>query len=726
MANTEQDKTKNKTWKLFTAALIFALLAGLGTMIYLKVLEQRLKESLTPPKKEMIHVIVANKNLSTGSIIDSSTMSVRPVPKTYVDSDAFTPKQFNAIKGAILIKPLQQGKMLTQEYIDLKLPKDFSGTIQPGHRAITIQVDEINSISGMIKPGNFIDLFTKLSLGRASRGKSSASGEAIIPVLEDVLVLATDKVSARPNEDEFKNLNNEERRRTYNTLTLEVTPKEAALVAIAESHGKLISILRNSNDTGGILFSKITLADLIANSSEMLESAVNKQHNRNTDGIHRDKNGKLITRDGVIIKDSGLHLNKDGLLLTKDGTVLSGRGLMVGADGHIRTKNGKLVDVTSLTTGKNGTLVDKNGTVLASNGYKTTKGGFLVDKNGNVVTPDGHIISGLTVGKDGQVRTKDGKIVTADQITVGKDGKVRMAESPLATMSLDKDGILRTADGKLVKAKDLVTVSPDGVVRTRDGKILKGVHLGKDGKLYNADGKVMSTADVLAAADGLKVNKDGTVTDSNGKTYSAKDLVTVAEDGTIRTKDGTILHGVHMDKDGNLRDENGKIVTAADILKRTEIAKAQKKAADALMANQGFTVNSNGQVVDKDGKIYHAKDLVTVGKDGKIRTKDGTIIEGAYVDKDGKLRNKDGSLLTPQDIFAKSAIAKETSEKGTVLKGVTGTYDSTFADNIRKGGSQQSINTFIPYEVEYIVGGASNGPAKTFTIQIDNTTPQKK
>ncbi len=722
MENTEQNKIKNKTWKLFTAALIFALLAGLGTMLYLNILEQRLKKRLTPPQKEMVQVIVASRNLPTGSLVNTSTMSVRHVPRSYVNSDIFTPDQFASIQGAILIKPLQQGKMLAQDYIDLKIPKDFSGTIQTGHRAITIQVDEVNSISGMIKPGNSIDLFTRMS-GKSFSNSSSDSREAIIPVLEDVLVLATDKIAARPNEDEFKNLGSEDRRRAYNTLTLEVTPKEAAIVAIAESRGELISILRNSNDTGGILFSKVTLADLLAHSDEMLESAVNKQHNRNLDGIHRNQNGQLVTRDGVVIKDPNVHLNKDGLLVTKNGTVLSGRDLMVDANGHIRTKNGKLIDTASLIPGKNGTLVDTNGNVLSSNGYTTTKGGFLVDKNGNVVTPDGHIISGLTVGKDGQVRTSNGRIVTADQIRVGKDGNVRLTDSPVAAMTVDKDGNVRTADGKLANPEDLVTVGPDGIVRAKDGTILKGVHMGKDGKLYNADGKEMSAADILAATEGFKENKNGTVTDANGKTYTAKDLVSVDKDGTVRSKDGTILHGVHLDKDGKLRDENGNLLTAADIVNRTQLAKAQEKAAESLMASEGFTQNADNTLTGKNGKVSSAKDLVTVGKDGKVRTRDGTIIKGAYVDKDGKLRNKDGSLLTPQEIFTQDAIARAAKSNGVVLAGVTGKIDPAFAENIRKG-SPKNLSTFSPYEVEYIIGGRSDGPAKTFTIQIENKNSQ--
>jgi pilus assembly protein CpaB len=725
MLNTEQNKIKNKTWKLFTAALVFAMLAGLGTMLYLNVLEKRLKKSLTPPQKEMTQVVVASRDLPTGSIINSSTMSVRHVPKAYVNSDVFTPDQFDSIQGAILVKPLQQGKMLAQDYIDLKIPKDFSGTIQAGHRAITIQVDEINSISGMIKPGNVIDLFTRMSLGGSARSSSASSGEAIIPVLEDVLVLATDKHSARPNEDEFKHLSADDRRRAYNTLTLEVTPKEAALVAIAESRGELIFILRNSNDTGGILFSKITLADLLAHSGEMLESAISKQHNRNIDGIHRNKDGQLVTRDGVVITDPNVHLNKNGLLVTDNGTVLTGRDLMVGANGRIRTKNGKLIDTASLKPGKNGALVDKNGNVLSSNGYTTTKGGFLVDKDGNVVTPGGHILSGLTVGKDGQVRTKDGQIVTADQISVGKDGRVRLSGVPLSTMKIGKDGNLRTANGRLVQARDLVTVGPDGVVRSKDGKILKGVHVGKDGKLYNADGKEMSATDILAATEGFKENKNGTVTDANGKTYMAKDLVNVDKDGTVRTKDGTVLRGVHLDKDGKLRDKNGNLLTAADIVEQSQIAKAQQKATEALMTSQGFKKNADGTITDKSGKIITAKDLVTVGKDGKVRTKDGTVLRGVYVGKDGKLRNKDGSILTPHEIFTQSAIAKATQKSGAVLKGVTGKLDSAFANRIREG-SPKAINTYIPYEVEYIIGGNSDGSAKTFKVQIDNKKYQGK
>jgi pilus assembly protein CpaB len=635
MAEIDQQGTKNKTWKLFGAAVIFALLAGVGTIIFLKLLEHRLEERLTPAQEQMVQVVVASGDLPVGSKVDSSTMSVRKIPSEYVNSDVITPDLFDSIDGAVLIKPLGHGKMLSQEYINLNIPKDFSDTIQIGHRAITIQVDEINSISGLVRPGNFIDLYARMQGSSIPALDSSDSGEVVIPVLEDVFVLATDRHSARPNEDEFINMNPADHRRTYDTLTLEVTPKEAALISLAESRGSLIASLRNTKDTAGVLFRKIGLGDLVAHSDDLLQQAVGKQHSRSLDGVHVDKDGHLVTKDGIVITDPNIHLNKNGLLVNKDGTVLSGRDLFVGEDGRLRTSDGKLVDTESLVAGKGGSLTDKNGTVLGSNGYQTVKGGFLVDKDGHVITNNGEVLSGVSVGSDGRVRTSDGRVITADQLTFDKDGKVRIKSDTAAAMTVDADGNVRTADGKIVEAKDLVTVGPDGVVRTKDGKVLTGVTVGKDGELYSSTGKKLSAADVMMAAG-------------------------------------------------------------------------------------GFTSGTDGTIVDRNGKVYTAKDLVDVGEDGKIRDKNGRVIEGAYVDKDGNMRNKDGSLLTAQDVIKQSTVAGMSSGQGAILAGVTGNYNPRLAETIGVDAPVQ-LSSYVPYEVEYIVGGGGgDGAAKTFRIQVED------
>lgn len=601
----QPDITKKRTLRLFILALVFALLAAGGTVLYLNILKQKLTKELEPPKQKMTAVVVASSDLAVGTVISSKTVAVRNVPSEYVGPDSITPDQFGSVDGAILTKPLLHGKILLRDFIDLGIPKDFSGTIKEGHRAVTIQVDEINSVSGLIRPGNHIDIFTRLAGGNAAGQRSGI----VVPVLEDVLVLATGPASARPNEDEFVHLDEEDRQRQYNTLTLELTPKSVALLSIAESRGTLIAALRNSKDGGGVLFDKVTLQDLLAHSQQLLND--DKKQGRTLQGIHRNAEGQLVSADGTIIKDPNVHLNKDGLLVTKDGTILSGRNLHVGKDGLLHTASGKAIDTASLATAKDGSLIDKNGTKLAGNGYRKTKDGFLVDKNGNVVTSDGTVLQGLKVGTDGLVRTPDGTVVTPAGLTIGKDGSVRL-KSPLTDMHVAKDGSVQTADGKTVHATDLVSVGKDGVVRTKDGTILKGVHVGKD-----------------------------------------------------------------------------------------------------------------GNVVDKNGKILHARDLVTVSPDGVVRTKDGKILPGVHMDRDGILRDGDGNVVTAQDIVAKSALSKiaQSAGKDRLLQGVKAVANPAFARTLDQTAAGDDATLPRLYEVEYITGGQSNGAAKTFKVEIEANNP---
>ena len=582
MAEEPKEKVRKGPWRLFLLATLFALLAGLGTVVFLHLEENRLKEALTPKPKDMTEVVVASHDLPAGARIDDQTMAVRSIPSEYVSDDAILPKVFGSVTGAVLIKGLGKGKMLTREIIDLDIPKDFAATVREGFRAITIQVDEINSISELVRPGNRVDLYSRMPEASDPQN-TDKGGNMIIPVLENVLVLATGKISLRPNEDEFNRLDSEDRSRSYTTLTLEITPKDAALLSLAEDRGTIIATLKNAKDSSDPDFARLDMTDLFGHATALRQAAENKLHNREVDGVHRDSTGRLVTRDGVALTDPNVHLNSRGLLVTKNGVVLNGRGLTVDSTGHIRDGKGNIIDTASLVAGKDDSLVDDKGNVLAGNGYRTTKGGFLVDKDGRIMTPDGHVLSGVQLAPDGTVRTMDGKILNAGDITVAPDGSVHLA----ATGQKPASGALVTKDGRVVSARDLVTIDPDGTVRTKDGKILAGVHVDKDGNLVDTSGRTLSAADVALAGKGERVGPNGTIIDSNGKTLTARDLVTIDPDGTVRTKDGKILAGVHVDKDGNLVGAGGRTLSAADV----------------ALAEQGLRQPAAGETITADGRI---------------------------------------------------------------------------------------------------------------------------
>jgi hypothetical protein len=83
--------------------------------------------------------------------------------------------------------------------------------------------------------------------------------------------------------------------------------------------------------------------------------------------------------------------------------------------------------------------------------------------------------------------------------------------------------------------------------------------------------------------------------------------------------------------------------------------------------------------------------------------------------------------LTAQDVLRQAAIAKAAASSNKVLQGVSAQFDPAFSESITKG-TQKVLNQYVPYEVEYIIGGSSDGSAKTFKIQIEDSkeSPTKK
>ena len=134
-------------------ALALGLIGAGLAMLYLKAREADLIDALKP-KSAPISVVVASRDLLKGDVLDSSTLAVRSIPEEYVDNNAIKPNEFDKFQGEKIIQNLNKGKPLLRSYIAREYPLDFSDTITQKRRAMTIQIDETNSQSGLMRPGN--------------------------------------------------------------------------------------------------------------------------------------------------------------------------------------------------------------------------------------------------------------------------------------------------------------------------------------------------------------------------------------------------------------------------------------------------------------------------------------------------------------------------------------------------------------------------------------------
>jgi len=227
--------------------IIALLLGGLASWLtahYLKSREKAIEEQVTSKAKggKTVATVVPIRDLPRDTPVTADVVAARDVPVDLIYDNTVLASDFDSIKGLKLLHAVPRGRPLLKEDVE-EQTKDFADLLPPGTRAITMDVDEVNSLANMIKPGNYVDLFLI-----TTDPTNPANGQQIVPVLQRVKVLATgEQSSSRALEEETGPRGAQARR--YSNITFEVAPEQAARIALAQQLGKVRAVLRNGEDT---------------------------------------------------------------------------------------------------------------------------------------------------------------------------------------------------------------------------------------------------------------------------------------------------------------------------------------------------------------------------------------------------------------------------------------------------------------------------------------------
>lgn len=234
----------SKTWIVLGVALGVGLLAALVAQSYLSDQMARIQAL---GKGNAVSLVVAKTDLTEGTRLSSDNLAVRAIPAEYAQSTAVVPGDFPRIEGRVIGAGIKAGELVLWGLLKDRQPPAFSSRIAAGHRAITLPIDEINSISGMLEPGDRIDLMVTLD----QKGQ-----KAIVPLLLGVTVMATGQRSVDdPKSGE---------RRQYSTVTLDTDPQEARNLIVARELGRITALLRNPQDPAPAQRAGVDLASLMA------------------------------------------------------------------------------------------------------------------------------------------------------------------------------------------------------------------------------------------------------------------------------------------------------------------------------------------------------------------------------------------------------------------------------------------------------------------------------
>ncbi|MFM1987642.1 MAG: hypothetical protein RJA99_599 [Pseudomonadota bacterium] len=230
-------QARRTTW-LALGAVGFGALAVLGAHRYIA---DRLaaETARLQPRHEMVEVVVAKRELRRGDVVGTDTMALRAMPREFAPGGSVSPARFDALAGSRLLVPMRAGEPLLAAAVAGADPPSFSARVRPGIRAMTVAVDEVNSLSGMLQPGDRIDLLLSV---RPTGATGQPLPEVTRTVMQGVTVLATGR-QARPSA-----LDDASGGRPYTSITVEVDPEQAQKLVVAQRSGKLTAVLRNPDD----------------------------------------------------------------------------------------------------------------------------------------------------------------------------------------------------------------------------------------------------------------------------------------------------------------------------------------------------------------------------------------------------------------------------------------------------------------------------------------------
>src|SRR5437868_8914250 len=230
-------------------------------------------------------VLVAKKALPVGTIIDAESFTFQPWPKELMQSAYYLDSQPDGdprkLFGTVVRYQITAGQPVTRG--SLVGPQDrgfLAAALGPGMRAITVPVNVSASVAGFVFPGDHVDMVLTQTVSGGGDGPPLKVSRTII---RNLRVLATDQRVSEKNDDGKTEV------KTFSNVTVEVTPRIAEKVAVAQSLGTLSLSLRSIADNTAELERAVATGDVKvpaganpAQERQMLLAAANRPLDSNT------------------------------------------------------------------------------------------------------------------------------------------------------------------------------------------------------------------------------------------------------------------------------------------------------------------------------------------------------------------------------------------------------------------------------------------------------------
>lgn len=235
----------SRTVLYFTLFLAIAGVAGIFARAYFS---DQSAVAAAPPEPQGPKIIMAARDLEVGAFLTADDIKWQAVQSQdevilsqhFIEGAA----SFDTLLGAVVRRRVHGDTPVTAAQIVKPGQRGFlAAVLRPGMRAVTVEIDKVSGNSGLIFPGDYIDLILTLELkakdDRLSRRLASET------ILRNVRVIA---IGQRVESFASVEATDESGGRIETTATLEVAPQHAERIHVAQQIGRLALSLRSLAD----------------------------------------------------------------------------------------------------------------------------------------------------------------------------------------------------------------------------------------------------------------------------------------------------------------------------------------------------------------------------------------------------------------------------------------------------------------------------------------------
>jgi pilus assembly protein CpaB len=246
------------------SVVVLALLCGAFAAVGVYQLQ---RQSPTASSDDAIMLVTAAVDIPRGQLIEPKLLKL-----SYRRSGEEIPTgaigKIDEVVGRSALVPLVKGEVVLRSRLANKnAGRELAVMIPDGMRAFAIQTPQVSSdVGGFIRPGNRVDVLLTTTAS-ASGANESTGGGVTTTLLQNIEVRAVAQKLDMPDDGKFD-------ANEIKSVTLLVTPDQAAKLSLGMNRGILHLSLRNPNDNRNARTAPVTLAQLRFDQDKSLERAI--------------------------------------------------------------------------------------------------------------------------------------------------------------------------------------------------------------------------------------------------------------------------------------------------------------------------------------------------------------------------------------------------------------------------------------------------------------------